>query len=69
MAGMVGSEYVGGYKDDKRNGQESLVYLSGSKCVGEWKDNKKQGQGTQTFWMATFNGNMLENLETVEGMR
>ena len=43
-----GSEYVGEYKDDKRNGHGTFTF-AGEKYVGGWKDDQYHGQGTYTF--------------------
>ena len=37
--------YQGGWKDDLRHGQGTMVYPSGSCYVGEWHSGDKQGQG------------------------
>jgi predicted aspartyl protease len=45
-----GDKYVGGWRDDKQNGQGTYTYgpgeWSGDKFVGEFKDGKRNGQGT-----------------------
>ena len=41
-----GDKYEGGWKDDKRNGKGTTVYLNGDKYAGNWKDDKKHGFGT-----------------------
>ncbi|MAJ04229.1 MAG: MORN motif precursor, partial [Marinovum sp.] len=45
-----GNQYVGAFKDGKRNGQ-GILSLAGSDStyVGTWRDNKQSGQGTYTF--------------------
>ena len=42
-----GSQYVGEWKDDKRNGQGTFTFPNGGKYVGEFRDNKPNGQGTE----------------------
>ena len=42
-------EYVGEYKDGKRNGQGTETWNDGEKYVGKWKDGKRNGQGTFLF--------------------
>ena len=42
-------DYVGAWKNGKRNGQGTYTYASGSKYVGGYKDDKKHGQGTYTY--------------------
>jgi hypothetical protein len=49
-----GEEYVGEFKDDKRNGQGTYTFdpnsqWAGDKYVGEWKDDNRHGQGTYTY--------------------
>ena len=40
--------YFGEFKDDKPNGQGTIIYSNGAKYVGEFKDGKIHGQGTFT---------------------
>jgi len=42
-------DYVGAWKNGKRNGQGTYTYASGNKYVGEFEDGKRQGQGTFTW--------------------
>ena len=48
-------EYVGGWKDGKRNGKGVMRFRTDEgewidqKYVGEWKDDVKHGQGTYTW--------------------
>jgi hypothetical protein len=44
-----GDKYVGGYKDDLRNGQGTYTFANGENYVGEFKDDLRNGQGTYTF--------------------
>jgi hypothetical protein len=44
-----GEQYVGGWKDDKKNGQGIYTYPNGDKYVGEFKDSKRHGQGTYIY--------------------
>jgi hypothetical protein len=46
---VSGEEYVGEWKDDKRNGQGTNTYADGEKYVGEYKDDNRHGQGTYTY--------------------
>ena len=41
-------EYLGEYKDGKRNGQGTYTFPDG-KYVGEWKNGMRNGQGTFTI--------------------
>ena len=41
--------YIGEYKDGKRNGQGTFTYPCGFNYVGEWQNGKRNGQGTYTF--------------------
>ena len=43
-----GGQYVGKFKDGKKNGQGTFTYPEGQKYVGRWKDDKRNGQGTLT---------------------
>ena len=43
-----GGNYVGKFKDGKKNGQGTFTYPEGQKYVGRWKDDKRNGQGTLT---------------------
>ena len=40
-----GSKYVGGWKDDKRNGHGTVISKNSEKFVGEWKNDDKHGFG------------------------
>ena len=42
-------DYVGAWKNGKRNGQGTYTYASGNKYVGEFEDGKRQGQGTYYY--------------------
>ena len=42
-------QYVGEYKDGKRDGQGTYIFSNGDKYVGEFQDGQRQGQGTLTF--------------------
>jgi hypothetical protein len=44
-----GWEYIGEYRDGKRNGQGTVTWSDGVKYVGEFKDGKLNGQGTLTW--------------------
>ena len=44
-----GEEYVGEWKDGKRNGQGTLTLVDGKKYVGEFRDNNLNGRGTYTW--------------------
>ena len=44
-----GNDYVGEFKDGKRNGHGAATFADGNKYIGEWKDGKRNGQGTFTF--------------------
>lgn len=41
-----GFQYVGEFKEDKKDGQGTITYPSGTKYVGEFKEDKKHGKGT-----------------------
>ena len=43
------TNYVGGKKDGKRDGQGTLTLANGEKYVGTFKDHKRNGQGTYTY--------------------
>ena len=42
-------EYVGEWKDNKFNGQGTIIFGNGEKFVGEFRDGKKNGKGAYTF--------------------
>ena len=42
-------QYVGEYKDGKRDGQGTRTWSDGDKYVGKWKDGKRHGQGTMIW--------------------
>ena len=42
----VSSSYVGEFKEGKRHGNGTYIYINGDKYVGEFKDNKRHGHGT-----------------------
>ena len=44
-----GNEYVGEFKDGKRNGQGTYTFANGNEYVGEFKDGNLNGKGTYTF--------------------
>ncbi len=44
-----GENYVGEWKDGKRNGQGTNTFADGENYVGEFKNGKYDGQGTNTF--------------------
>jgi hypothetical protein len=44
-----GANYVGMWKDGKREGQGTQTWPDGYKYVGAFKNGKREGQGTQTF--------------------
>ena len=37
-------QYVGEYKDGKRDGQGTYIFSNGDKYVGEFQDGQRQGQ-------------------------
>lgn len=44
---ILGDNYVGEFKDGKRNGQGTLTYANGGKFVGGWLDGLRHGLGTE----------------------
>ena len=44
-----GDQYIGGFKDNRRNGQGTYKFANGDTYVGEFKDDKYHGQGTLTY--------------------
>ena len=42
-------EYVGEWKDNKKNGQGTLTWPDGEKYIGEFKDDKPNGKGTLIY--------------------
>ena len=47
-------EYIGEFKDDKKQGQGTFTWANGDQYIGEYKDDKYHGQGTSTY----ANGNL-----------
>jgi hypothetical protein len=43
-----GENYVGEWRDDKKNGQGTATYADGDKYVGTFKDGRPDGRGTYT---------------------
>ena len=41
MTFACGDKYVGQWKDDKIDGQGSIIFIHGDKYVGQWKDEQK----------------------------
>ena len=56
-----GDQYVGGWKNNKKNGLGSNTSTSGDKYVGEFKNNKKNGLGTFTFSNGAVYKGLWEN--------
>ena len=44
-----GEKYVGGWKDNQRNGQGTFTWPDGQKYIGEFKDDEMNGQGIFTW--------------------
>jgi len=44
-----GDQYLGEYKNGKRNGKGTYTFAKGKKYVGEFKDGKMHGKGISTF--------------------
>jgi hypothetical protein len=44
IPGPVGGKYVGGWKDNERNGQGTYTWADGDKYVGESKNGKREGE-------------------------
>ena len=42
-------DYVGAWKNGKRNGQGTYTFASGNKYVGDYQDDKRNGQGITTI--------------------
>jgi len=49
VSDYTNGQYVGEYKDGKRNGQGTYTYSNGEKYIGHYKDGKRNGQGTYIF--------------------
>ena len=41
--------YVGGFKEDKKNGYGIYTYTDGVKYMGEFKNDMKEGKGKYLF--------------------
>ncbi len=44
-----GENYIGEWKNDKRNGQGTNIWANGKKYVGEWLNNKVHGYGEMSI--------------------
>jgi len=44
-----GSRYTGNWKENKKDGFGTLIYVNGNKYEGEWKNDKRHGKGT--YWV------------------
>ena len=44
-----GDKYVGGYKNNVKEGKGTYTYADGTKYTGEYKNGVREGQGTYTF--------------------
>jgi len=40
-----GRQYIGNYKDDKKEGQGLFIWGDGRKYKGNWKNGKQHGEG------------------------
>jgi hypothetical protein len=49
LSGIDGSQYVGEFRDNKKNGQGTFTWPDGSKYVGEYKGGMRNGHGELTF--------------------
>ena len=58
-----GENYVGQYKDGKRNGKGTFTDANGGKYVGQYKDEKRHGLGKFTY----ANGQVHHDGEWVNG--
>ena len=56
-----GREYVGQYKDDKKEGKGKFTFANGIEYNGDWKDGKQHGKGTLTSFNA--DGTVKEKIE------
>ena len=44
-----GNQYIGEWKDGRKDGQGTFTLVSGSEYIGEWKNDQPHGQGTLTW--------------------
>jgi hypothetical protein len=63
-----GDNYVGEFRDDKRNGQGTYTWANGDKYAGEFKDDMRDGRGTSTFANGDlYVGEFKDNKKNGEG--
>ena len=44
-----GDRYIGEWKDNKKNGKGTYIFVQGGEYIGDWKDDNSNGQGTFTY--------------------
>ncbi len=54
------SQYIGEWKDGKRNGQGTYIDTNGNKYVGEWQNGQPNGKGTYTWEEGQYEGDKYE---------
>ena len=50
-----GDKYIGGYKNNQRSGQGSLIYADGAEDVGNWENGQLNGFAITFFADGTIN--------------
>jgi len=64
-----GAQYVGEFRNNKKNGQGTITWPDGEKYVGEYRDNLRNGQGTYTWPSGKkYVGEFKDGLENGQGI-
>jgi clan AA aspartic protease (TIGR02281 family) len=68
LSGPDGSQYVGEFKDNKKNGRGIQTWPNKSQYVGEFRDDKQNGQGAYT-WVdgSEYVGEFRDNMQFGQG--
>ena len=56
-----GNQYIGEWKDSRKDGQGTFTLVSGSEYIGEWKNDQPHGQGTLTWSDGKIQKGIWEN--------
>ena len=59
--------YSGQWRNDRRNGQGTQIYLSGDRYEGEWRDDQRSGRGTMHWSGGLYEGEWRNDKRNGEG--
>jgi hypothetical protein len=63
MVSKTGDKYIGEWKNNKKHGKGTQIWMDGSNYIGEWQHNKRHGQGVMTGKNGTVeNGKFLNDV-------